>query len=140
MLARSHSRQSELARTGSAVWTQETLTSVSEEHVPVVNVDGERPLAVVRASGAKSNISLGSQHFGVGVAIGEGGRHSTELVEPPPAMRKMHCTLVLPEQTVEGCCWQVPSRSRICWWAQSAGSIAIWRALTSPWTPRSCHR
>jgi hypothetical protein len=38
--------------------------------VSIVNVDGERPLAVVRASGARSDISLGSQHFGVGVAIG----------------------------------------------------------------------
>jgi hypothetical protein len=38
--------------------------------VAIVNVDSERPLAVVRASGAKSDISLGSQHFGVGVAIG----------------------------------------------------------------------
>lgn len=69
---------------------QETLTSVSEEHVPIVNVDGERPLAVVRASGAKSDISLGSQHFGVGVAIGEDGRHCTQTVELPPASTR--CT------------------------------------------------
>lgn len=50
---------------------QESLTGIPEEQRPIVNVDGERPLAVVRASGAKSDISIGSQHFGAGVAIGE---------------------------------------------------------------------
>lgn len=51
---------------------QASLTGIPEEQRPIVNVDGERPLAVVRASGAKSDISISSQHFGVSVAIGTG--------------------------------------------------------------------
>ena len=36
----------------------------------MVNVDGERPLICVRASGAHSEISLGPHRIGIGVAIG----------------------------------------------------------------------
>lgn len=49
---------------------QDDSASMPEEHRGIVNVDGERPLVVVRASGAHSDISFGKDHLGIGVAIG----------------------------------------------------------------------
>ena len=93
--------------------------------MPVVNVDGERALAVVRASGAKSDISLGSQHFGVAVAIGaETGLAQLQTIKHIQANAQHGLTL-------EHKILQAPLRSRICWLAQSAGSIATWRAHMS---------
>lgn len=86
-------------------WTQEMLTSVQEQHVPIVNVDGERLLAVVRASGAKSDISLSSQHFGLGVAIGAGVFSVLSSLTLTSAVRanqrKMHSTDAFHVQIVE---------------------------------------
>ncbi len=49
---------------------QDDTASTPEEHRGIVNVDGERPLVVVRASGAHSDISFRKDHLGIGVAIG----------------------------------------------------------------------
>jgi hypothetical protein len=66
--------------------------------MPIVNVDGERALAVVRASGAKSDISLGSQHFGVGVAIGADA-DVLELATSNKSQQQTHSTAPLMDHT-----------------------------------------
>ena len=48
----------------------ETVAAVSEEHKCLINVDGERPLICVRASGAHSEISLAQERLSIGVAVG----------------------------------------------------------------------
>lgn len=52
------------------VQQSEGAAKIPEEHKTIVNVDSERPLICVRASGAHSEISLGPHRIGIGVAIG----------------------------------------------------------------------